>query len=228
MALHSQGYPIPKRDALLKKYLGDHMESEEGHALFHVCNSLVLNKGLLYVSTMPKGEAEGILAFLVLTRQHRTALNGVRSYVGHQGQQQMLALAQECFWWLMMVEDCQALVRGCQRCCAFEGAIPKSSLCPIWVHAPLELVHVDFMSMESTMELNKPPSVKNVRVITDHFTHYILAMVMRDQTAKTVARVLYEWFIAVFGMPAKLLSDCGANFTSALVEELCAAFGIQK
>ena len=29
-------------------------------------------------------------------------------------------------------------------------------------------------------------------------------------------------------MPAKLLSDRGANFTSALVEELCAAFGIQK
>ena len=29
-------------------------------------------------------------------------------------------------------------------------------------------------------------------------------------------------------MPAKLLSDQGANFTSALVEELCAAFGIQK
>ena len=29
-------------------------------------------------------------------------------------------------------------------------------------------------------------------------------------------------------MPTKLLSDRGANFTSALVEELCAAFGIQK
>ena len=29
-------------------------------------------------------------------------------------------------------------------------------------------------------------------------------------------------------MPAKLLSDRGANFTSALVEELCSAFGIQK
>ena len=45
---------------------------------------------------------------------------------------------------------------------------------------------------------------------------------------KTVARVLYERFIAVFGMPAKLPSDQGANFTSALVEELCAVFGIQK
>ena len=70
------------------------------------------------------------------------------------------------------------------------------------------------------MELNKPPSVKNVLVITDHFTLYALVVVTKDQMAKTVAKVLYERFISVFGMPAKLLSDCGANFTLALVEEL--------
>ena len=55
-----------------------------------------------------------------------------------------------------------------------------------------------------------------------------MAFVTKDQTAKTVTRVLYEWFIAVFGAPAKLLSDRGANFTSRLVEELCSMFGIQK
>ena len=78
------------------------------------------------------------------------------------------------------------------------------------------------------MELNKPPVVKNLLVITDHFTRYALAVVMKDQTAKTVAKVFYEHFIVVFGVPAKLLSDRGSNFTSTLVEELCAAFGIQK
>ena len=78
------------------------------------------------------------------------------------------------------------------------------------------------------MELNQPPSVKNVLVITDHFTRYSMAFVTKDQKAKTVAWILYEWFISVFGAPAKLLSDRGANFTSALVEELCSAFRIQK
>ena len=78
------------------------------------------------------------------------------------------------------------------------------------------------------MELNKPPVVKNVLVMTDHFTRYALAVVTKDQMAKTVAKVFYEHFIAVFGVPAKLLSDRGANFTSTLVEELCYAFGIQK
>ena len=53
-------------------------------------------------------------------------------------------------------------------------------------------------------------------------------MVTKDQTAKTIIRVLYERFIVVFGVPAKILNDCGANFTSTLVEELCAVFGIQK
>ena len=70
--------------------------------------------------------------------------------------------------------------------------------------------------------------VKNVLVMTDHFTRYALAVVTKDQMAKTVAKVFYERFIAVFGAPTKLLSDRGENFTSALLEELCSAFGIQK
>ena len=70
--------------------------------------------------------------------------------------------------------------------------------------------------------------VKNVRVMTDHFTRYALAVVTKDQMAKTVAKVFYKHFIVIFGAPTKLLSDRGANFTSTLVEELCSAFGIQK
>ena len=41
-------------------------------------------------------------------------------------------------------------------------------------------------------------------------------------------KVFYECFIAVFGVPMKLLSDRSVNFTSTLVEELCATFSIQK
>ena len=106
-----------------------------------------------------------------------------------------------------MEEDCQALVRGCQHCKIFEGAVVKAPLCPIQAYVPLELVHVDFTSIETTMELNQPPSVKNVLVLMDHFTRYVMAFVTKDQKAKTVAQILYERFISVFGAPAKLLSD---------------------
>ena len=69
------------------------------------------------------------------------------------------------------------------------------------------------------MKLNQLPSVKNVLALTDHFTRYAMAFVTKDQKAKTVAHILYERFILVFGAQAKLLSDRGANFTSTLVEE---------
>ena len=167
-------------------------------------------------------------AFVVSMDQCHVTLNGIHRDAGHQGQARTLALTQERFWWPTLAKDCKAMIRGCQHCCAFEGAIPKAPLCPIRAYVPLELMHVDFTSIETDMELNKPPGVKNVLILTNHFMQYAMAFVTKDQTAKTVARVLYEWFIAIFGVPAKLLSDRAANFTSRLVEELCSMFGIQK
>ena len=64
----------------------------------------------------------------------------------------------------------------------------KAPLCPIKAYAPLELIHIDFTNIESTMELNQLPSIKNVLVITDHFTRYSMAFVTKDQKAKTVMR----------------------------------------
>ena len=107
---------LPKQDALLKKCLGMEAEMEQGKTLFCICNSLVLNKGLMYVSTTRKGETEGVLTFVVPVGQCHTVLNGVHCDAGHQGQQRTLALTQERFWWPMMAEDCRALVRGCPHC----------------------------------------------------------------------------------------------------------------
>ena len=59
---------------------------------FHICNSLILNKGLMYINTTPKGETEGVLAFVVPVGQRCLVLNGVHRNAGHQGQQQTLAL----------------------------------------------------------------------------------------------------------------------------------------
>ena len=107
---------LPWRDALLKECLGAEAEMEQGKMFFHIHNSLVLSKGLMYVSTTSKGETEGVLAFVVPVGQCCLAFNGVHRDAGHQGQQRTLALAQERFWWPMMAEDCCAIVRGCLCC----------------------------------------------------------------------------------------------------------------
>ena len=90
-----KGMPPPRQDTLLKECLGVEAETEQGKMFFCIRNSLVLNKGLMYVNTTPKGETEGVLAFVVPVAQCCMVLNGVHRDASHQGQQWTLALARE-------------------------------------------------------------------------------------------------------------------------------------
>ena len=57
--------PLPRWNAFLKECQGVEVGTEQGKMFFCIYNSLVLNKGLMYVSTTPKGETEGVLTFVV-------------------------------------------------------------------------------------------------------------------------------------------------------------------
>ena len=107
------------------------------------------------------------------------------------------------------------------------GGLSKAPLCPIEATIPLDLLHVDFTSIETTLELNQSPRVTNILVFQDHFTKHMLAYIAPDQTAKTIAKFLYGGYISIFGAPARLLSDRSASFTSNIIEELCKILGMK-
>ena len=83
--------------------------------------------------------------------------------------------------------------------------------------APLDLLHIDYPSIEMTLELNQLPRVANVLVFQDHCMKHFMAYVTSDQTAKMVVKFLYQGYISIFGAPARLLSDWGANFMSSII-----------
>ena len=51
---------------------------------------------------------------------------------------------------------------------------------------------------------------------------------MKNLTAKTYAKVLFENFVVHYGFPTWLHSDQGRNFESQTIKELCQLAGIQK
>ena len=120
------------------------------------------------------------------------------------------------------------VIKACRHCLQYEGGIPKAPLCPIVATTPLDLLHVDYTSIETTTELDKSPRVANVLVFQDHFTKHVLAYVTPDQMAKTITKFLYGGYISIFGALARLLSDRGTSFTSSIIEELCKILGIQQ
>ena len=98
-----------------------------------------------------------------------------------------------------MAKEMRQVIRACMHCLQYGGGILKAPLCPIVATAPLDLLHVDFTSIETTLELNQSPRVANILVFQDHFTKHVLAYVTPDQTAKNIAKFLYGGYISIFG-----------------------------
>ena len=119
-------------------------------------------------------------------------------------------------------------IRTCMHCLQHEGALPKAPLHPIMATAPLDLLHVDFTSIETTLEPNQSPRLPNILVFQDQFMKHVLAYVTPDQTAKTIAKFLYQGYISIFGALARLLRDKGAKFMSSVIDEMCKILGKKK
>ena len=122
-----------------------------------------------------------------------------------------------------MQEEATQHVLKCSRCLRRKTPPQVAPLQPILVTQPLELVHMDYLSLEPSKG-----NIENVLVITDHFTRYALAYPSKTQTAQATARILWDNFICHYGFPEKFISDQGRNFESDLIKELCKIAGVKK
>ena len=91
-----------------------------------------------------------------------------------------------------MAKQMRQVIKACKHCLQYKGGTLKAPLCPVVATSPLDLLHVDFISIETMLELNQSPRVTNVLVFQDHFTKHTLAYVTPDQTVKTIAKFYME------------------------------------
>ena len=99
---------------------------------------------------------------------------------------------------------------------------------PLTCSGPGELLYVDFTSIEETVPLKEEPVIRNVLVLQDHFSKYIVVYVVKDQTARTTAKTLRIGYFGLFGAPAYLVSDQGKAFMGHVITHLCELYGVQK
>ena len=127
-----------------------------------------------------------------------------------------------------MTNQIQQSLKSCAHCLQDEGDLSEVPLHLIVATALRDLLHVDFASIETTLELNRLPNVANVLVIQDHFTKNVMEYVTPNQTGNTVARFLYKGYISNLWAPARLLSDWVANFMGSIIDKLCKIFDMKK
>ena len=182
-------------------------------AYVKVKEQLLIKNGLLYRKTR-QGQADKIVFQFVVPQRHQsTALDGCHQEAAHQGQRCSTALMQECFWWPGMTQDLRNCIKKYGCCRKYEADTPVAPMKPLTCSEPGELLHVDFTSIEETVPLKEEPVIHNVLVLQDHFSKYVVAYVVKDQTAHTAAETLRNGYFGLFGAPAYLVSDQGKAFT---------------
>lgn len=197
------------------------LESEPVRNYLREWSNLFMREGVLYRHGNVSGFA---VDQLVLPEAFfDIVFRGLHDSAGHQGIDRTVSLLKSRFFWPGVDGFVETRV-SCPRCIRRKAPITTSAgFVPIYSSYPLELVCVDFLTLEMSAG-----GFENILVITDHFTHYAQAVPTKNQTARTTAKVLFENYICHYGFPSRLHSDQGRNFDGSVIKELCRLANISK
>ena len=195
--------------------------SSDLKAFLRVRKQFKLKQGILYRKSQVDDRAR---LQLVLPLSHRQkAMAGCHDQIGHLGQDRVLELLRDRFFWPGMQMDVASYINSCPRCIRRKSQPDTAPLHNIEATQPLELIHLDYLQIEP-----HKGNIENVLIVTDHFTRYAQAYPSNTQTALATAKLLWNNFIVHYGFPNKIISDQGCNFESELIANLCEVAGVQK
>ena len=182
---------------------------------------LVLQDGVLYRKT---SDTEGTqrLQLVIPHSSRKQAMKGVHEDLYHTHFEDSVRHARMRFFWPFMASDLERKIKRCERCVRRGAQAQKAPMATISTTHPLELLSIDFLTIDVKGQK------QNILVVMDHFTKYAQAILTKDQTARTVARALWDEFFMIYGFPSRILSDQGRDFESKLIKELCTVLGIEK
>ena len=144
-------------------------DSSVTKALLRIKGQLKLIKNVLYRKTILATNAEQRPRLQLILPGHLTkrVLYGCHDQAGHQGIVRTLSLLRERFYRPGMHKEATLYVNKCQNCLKRKATPDVAPLQPIIANQPMELVHMDFLSIDPSKG-----NIENVLVITDHFTRY--------------------------------------------------------
>ena len=115
-------------------------------ALIKLRKQLLLKQGVLY-RKITQVDAKSRLQLILLPSHCTKAIEGCHDQVGHLGQDRVLELLRDQFYWPGMHTDMASYLNSCSRCLRRKSQADQAPLLNIEVNQQLELVHLDYLKL---------------------------------------------------------------------------------
>ncbi|KAG7295059.1 hypothetical protein JYU34_022529 [Plutella xylostella] len=145
--------------------------------------------------------------------------------LSHPGIRTTRKIITSKYFWESMNRDVNEWAKTCLEC--QRAKINRHTSAPLGSFEPVkrfEHIHVDIVGPLPT----SPEEYRYLVTIIDRTSRWPEAIAVKDISADTVARVVYDQWVCRYGVPIFLTCDQGRQFESHLFRELMKLLGIQR
>ena len=139
-------YRLVKGNRYLQCKLKD-VENLNSKIILCYKQDLIMKNNLLYRKIQLKNKDSITFQFIIPCDYRKQALTAIHDEFGHLGIDQSTVLLQERFFWPRMNDDIRSHIRVCEHCTAYKQTPEQVELQPILTSYPLEMIHMDFLSI---------------------------------------------------------------------------------
>lgn len=161
-----------------------------------------------------------------LPEEFRRAAFNVIHGMSHPGIRTTRKLMSQRFFWPAMNIDVGKWAKHCIEC--QRSKVQRHTTSPVSTYPPtsgrFQHLHVDIVGPLPT----SPQGHRYLVTMIDRATRWPEAIPTDDTSAESVAKIVYEHWIARYGVPENLTTDQGRCFTSQLFARLMKTMGIKR
>ena len=209
-----------------------HLRSVDAKRLLREWRRLVVRgeeNPVLYRRTQSSREAPTCLQMVVPKHLRREILEALHAGYGggHQGADRLEKLVRQRFYWPGIQSEVRSFCQQCEVCEKRRDA-PRGSDAPLGSlqsNGFMDRLDIDLVG---PLPVSEPEGHKYILTCIDSFTRFSWAFPLPNQEARTIAQVLLDNVISVFGVPRSIHSDQGRNLTGKVMTELYSSLGIHS
>src|SRR6266498_3766914 len=141
----------------------------------------------------------------------------------HNSTERIFQQVQERYYWPKIYEDIRGYVQTCDACQQRENLKANNILHLIEPRAPFQRIGIDIVG---PLTITKKGN-RYIVTAMDYFTKWLIVKAIKEATAKTVSKFIYEKIICEHGCLQVLQNDQETHFVNRVVQDLSKKFRIK-